>query len=1280
MSEYSATQIPKPRDEQTFECCNEILWRCILRDATVQLHGRRGQRQYGVDLTGIRDDQPENLVGVQCRLKSEGKSLTEDEVRAEVVKALTYSPLLTEYVIVTTAPDDGKLQRLAHQLSISASENREKPLKVRILGWGSLEREIRRYTRASKAFDPSYSPYLERIERKIDALLDIQKPAPVVVPAIVKKEVHTVLEREVNRYAEIVSSDPKSALRLLQQLQTDLDDDVSGEIRFRVAANIAACQFNLADEEDAARGFISAYELAPGNPKAVAHKALGLLISGDWITLKAFAETQFSKQPDNALLAAHYIRGMIADSTVTDPLAQIPTAVRATPQVAEAHILWLMNRGSPGAWWDAAIAAHEAHPGSDALGEIYASALLERIVARVGHLDRQILTEDERTDIDAAIGIYGFLWSQLRDDARRIREEPVSIPINLVVAYRLRNQVEEAMVIANEALARFPGNAHVAKAAASVLMELGDGAQAGALLSEIDIDRETVVMRFGVAMATEDWDTVSDLVDNHMACFSETERESARAARVLIDLKRAPANERRAILKAGLDNFRSDVRASILLARGARECGLESLGSDFFSAALTALKGGDDGLRARLSIANEAMARDKPGTAADMLIGRLPLDRDTFELRLLAQALVYDCPIRQRAIRFFADLHPEVRSLFDFQTSEGILHVNRGAPDDAVDHFSAAFELEASLRSLMRLIGVHQRLGNTDAIAALLRRDEIDILPGSPRAHVDLAHVLLSFGDSTRALKLGYEAVVDGLEHADVVRSFLGLIIKDGMGPVPPQTDALDPVVTTGTWVRLTSERGENYEALVGEDADRPWGARADPSNSFVAKTLGLKIGDAFEHITVSGLRDTWTVRKVKPRWLQAFHYLGKDFGRRFPDAQGFTNIPMPEGDIEPALEQVRRHSEAWSRRAEIYIVKGIPIALAGGDWPGGAIALADFLTSIGEDLRVCYGTEAELSEAHTLIRLNRRSGGVLDAVTAWFAAGLDVLAILRERLGPLAIPRSEFARIQELAVRYGGAPEIETMTLMYQDGQYVGRTITPEDHARRLEEYQSRLAAIEEACAVKSVVIPDDLPESGDELLKVPFGDAFIPAVIARQQKLLLSEDVMMRQVADRVFGTKGVWLQAVLASAVQAETMDWEDYCEAVVQLAAHRHGHVFVGPEVLLTVFERDASEELVKLEALCAYVGSANAEPDAQVELVAVVINAIWTADSFARPKVATATNVLLRAFFLHVDPERRRDLAQALAEKLSEAPATHLTNWLGHGSTPSGSAMEDGSDA
>ena len=77
MSEFAATQIPKPSDEQVFERCNEVLWRCILRDDSVQIHGRRGQSQDGVDLFGVRDGKPNQIVGVQCKLKSDGKLLEE---------------------------------------------------------------------------------------------------------------------------------------------------------------------------------------------------------------------------------------------------------------------------------------------------------------------------------------------------------------------------------------------------------------------------------------------------------------------------------------------------------------------------------------------------------------------------------------------------------------------------------------------------------------------------------------------------------------------------------------------------------------------------------------------------------------------------------------------------------------------------------------------------------------------------------------------------------------------------------------------------------------------------------------------------------------------------------------------------------------------------------------------------------------------------------------------------------------------------------------------------
>ena len=1295
MSEYAATQIPKPRDEQAFERCNEVLWRCILGDDSVQLHGRRGQAQHGVDLTGTRDGQPDSIVGVQCKLKSEGQKLTESEVRDEVAKALTFSPLLSEYIIVTTAPDDSTIQQLALELSISASKDRAKPIKVRVWGWGTLERAIRRYPEAVSAFDPSHTAQGEQLLQEVGQLsgsMEVVRQQVAVIhrsvkqgqgigPIVADTAVQSVLERQVNSYTELVSSDPDTARRLLQKLQAELDDDVRADIRFRVAANIAACDFNLADEKAAAEGFIAAFGFDPENPKAIAHKALGLLLLGDWTSLKEFAETQLSKQPDNALLAAHFVRGMITDPTVTDPLAQLPAAVRSAPEVAEAHISWLMDRGGHGDWWDAAIAAHEAHPDSDAVKDMYAGALLERICTRIGGLERKSLTEDERTDVEMATGIYEVLWPNVRDDARRACEEPVSVPINLIVAYRLKRRSERAVDIAREALARFPGNAHVAKAAASVLMERGEAVQAGALLSDLEVDVETAMMRFGLAMATEDWDAVCDLVDNHLVFFPETEHAVARAARIMADLHRSPADERRRVLEAELDSFQNDVRALIALARNAREHGLEDLGNSYCHAAGMAFDWGDNGLRARVSIAGEALARRQFNVAADLLIDRLPLDEDTFELQLLARALVFDYPIRERAVRFFEDLAPEICCLPYFQKLQGILHVNRGAPDDAVRPFSKAFDLESSVDNLMSLIDVHQRTGDTGASRALLDVEGIGTLPGSPLARVSLAHVVLRFGGGIDPLELGYEAVIDGLEQADVVKRFIGLIVKDGRRPLPPEEGALDPVVATGTWVRLSSCRSECYEALVGEDADRPWGARVSPTNPFVAQSLGLKVGESFEHMGASGLRDTWTVEEIKPRWLQAFHYLMKDFNRRFPEAHGFFSTKIDEDDVEPVFSQVRRHSEALSHQASLYLVHGLPIALAAGKMPGGGIALADYLASIGEDLRACDGTEEELLAALALIEHCRLSGAVLDAVTAWFAAGLGVFPILEERLGPLAIPRTEFARIQELVARLGSVPDGETMTLTYQGGQYVQRIITPEVQALRREEFQRRLVAIEEACAVEPVVIPSGLPETGDRLLNAPFGDAFVPAVVARQHGLLLSEDMMMRHMADRLFETKGIWLQPVLLSALEAETMDWDDYCEALVQLAAHRHGHVFVSVPVLLSVFEHDTSTELLRLKALGTCLGTANADDISHVEVAAGFINVIWHHGSGARAKVETATNILLRALLCDDGGEAGAERAQALAKTLNEAPRAHLADWLSQGSIrPPDRDGEEGSNA
>ena len=236
MSELAATQIPKPSDGQAFERCNEVLWRCILNDDNVQCYGRRGQTQHGVDLVGRRGGKSDRIVGIQCKLKGEGRLLSEKEVRDEVEKALSFKPPLSEYVIVTTAPDDAKLQSLALDLSLIISNDRDQELSISIYGWESLEREIRRYSKALDAFDPHHTPERDRIDQSIRDLpstysTDVKHQLDEIsrkISAIygIQVELHrTGIDNEhdqlIDAYRALLPTSPTTALKIASRASTE---------------------------------------------------------------------------------------------------------------------------------------------------------------------------------------------------------------------------------------------------------------------------------------------------------------------------------------------------------------------------------------------------------------------------------------------------------------------------------------------------------------------------------------------------------------------------------------------------------------------------------------------------------------------------------------------------------------------------------------------------------------------------------------------------------------------------------------------------------------------------------------------------------------------------------------------------------------------------------------------------------------------------------------------------------------------------------------------------
>ena len=1282
MSELSAVQVPTPRDEQAFERCNRILWRCILNDETAHLYGRRGQRQFGVDIVGCRNGKPNQLVGIQCKLKTDGRLLREEEVRGEVAKATDFHPPLSEYVIVTTAPDDAKIQSLAKDLSAIISETREIPLQISVLGWDNLQLEIQRYPEALKAFNPSHTPQGEEILETVKELPEnvSAKLAPefelirMDIAALRSDKVDvgfTSMDSEyeelINDYVALIPTDPEVAMESLQRLQARLEGQAGSRIQFRIVTNIAACRLELGDEENAAAELIAAWEIAPEEPKAIVNKAFGHLLRNEWTSARDIARQGLAERPDDAPLAAIYIRSLIRDESVDDPTSLIPAPLRYTPEVEQAYVVWLIHRGKPHVWWGAAIDAHARHPGVIEIEEMYANALLSQAMGGEKYVYGQELHGNGLHDVEMAIEVYERLWDTMRSRARRQNGNQSAIALNLMLAYRIVGRNDSAKALGWEAVERFPEDASVKEQLAWSLLEGGETDKALQVVSDLEENGHGVAIRYKIAVACEDWETIRRLADRYGENAPESERLLTRAFKLVARMELEPPEKAQQILEMEHGEFCRDALSSIILCRSARSFGLDALSQFLFDSAVSAFQKGDADFPSRLAIAEEAMIRGQPSVAVDALDGRVALDRESNELRLLANALVVDMPIRARAVRFFEELHADIAQLAFFQKLQGVLHFNRGEPAAAAKPLANALKSDRKIETLMCLVRALYQSDDKEEIRRIVGSEQVETFDGTALDRIELSHVFLDFSEPARALQLAYTSVTEDHTDAEVVKKFVGLVIRATSGGWEPEKH---PKVGSGTWVRLVRSGGQSFEALIGEVQDRPWGQAIETDNSFVARCLGLREEDEFEAKNSLGSRENWKVTEIKPWWLQAFHHLTGDFEQRFPEARGFATFPIVDDDLEPVLEQVRRHSAMVREQADVYLTHPIPLVMASGHRPGGVVAFAQYLVSIGKQVRVCTGKSEERDEALTFIRENDRSGAVIDAFTAWHAATLGVLPAIKERVGDIAIPANELGQLKAMREEWTGDDEGDSMSMDYREGEYVRFVETAEDRKRRLDRVTELIAAVEGSCAVEPLQSPDRLSEIGEKLVGLPPSGAFAAAVMAGESRLLLCEDLEMRRLARDGFGAKGIWLQAVLSDAEQAGTISFNTYADSVVYLAHLRHSYVSVNARVLLSVYERDDSRDLVRLEVLCLYVGDECAEIDSHTAIASEFVNTIWAnskpflvADEFpADWKTRKATNLVIRAL---LEERREGDWAKwaaALYRGLSTNPRRYLLRW------------------
>lgn len=144
LSKHVHSDYVPPKSWDQFEELCADLFSAEWSDTALVRHGRAGQRQQGVDI--VARQQAKYPIGLQCKKKTKWpvQRLTTADIDKEVTGALMFRPKLKSFYILTSAPDDAKLQK--HARVISQRHARSKLFDVHVLGWGELCRRIALYS------------------------------------------------------------------------------------------------------------------------------------------------------------------------------------------------------------------------------------------------------------------------------------------------------------------------------------------------------------------------------------------------------------------------------------------------------------------------------------------------------------------------------------------------------------------------------------------------------------------------------------------------------------------------------------------------------------------------------------------------------------------------------------------------------------------------------------------------------------------------------------------------------------------------------------------------------------------------------------------------------------------------------------------------------------------------------------------------------------------------------------------------------------------------------
>jgi tetratricopeptide (TPR) repeat protein len=1251
MTDHSSASIRPPKDWQDFERNSRILFECILNDIHVQNNGRTGQPQHGVDIFGRKDGKGSEWFGIQCKGKDAnyGSEVTEKELRAEVEKSRKFTPSISDFILVTTAPADAAIQAVARKI-IEERDKEGNPLNVSVWGWGELEARISQYPKALQAFEPDSSPYSNQIlsdtgyirqktdgqSEILDEILQLVQPSnrPIQTTDDASSETETVdivLHKQIDGYRDLLKDGkPRTGLRLLEKLKEDVWDTTSDRIKFRLITNIGRAKLDLSAKQEAIELFLEAIDYQPDDKIALANVALAYLLKNEPAKAITAAKEALQKDETNAEAASYLIQAHINDEDIDAPLELIPDAVKEAASVDIALVNFYRIRNDKN-WANIAKKALTRNPDNEQITRFSAEAELEIALTTKGLLSGQ--KPEEAIDFDSlrkSAEALQSLWNKQYNS--EIPDTDSSLPYNLTQLYRTIDEVDLAKIVVTQAGEKMPDAPDIIRLRVNFYLENNDTENAVTLLQKLSDDPESLLMlaEIQVNKAPEDalrtlegFEKMRGVDTRHRILASGIRIDSwLTHPRLTTDNRIKNATNEYEVLNS---RYPDNSLIALMCSRIQEVAGGDLAMNESLQKAKTLLTNSSN-FYERYLVARRFESLDRPSDVADILDGYVDPSQYSQPLQTLFFSLI-NSDRRAQAFRLLSEMPEKVASKSTIMSASINLHFRRGDYPAAESTINKLLESQPNnLRIHLNRIDIWLRYRSEKSIENFLNT-KVEELEGSPEEFLRLAQLLDRHGHHERALALGYRTHLENRRNPKVQLAYVGLLLR------PTSSDKIDLEKTevglnTAFTIRNNANEKETF-IIEADEALRLIDETIAPTHPFALIANTLKVGDKFK----SPNGEEWTILSIKHKYLHLLHERMERFERQFPENGGlqrFTIKEEGEGSLEPILKKIKEKHDRNESIFDKYEDTPLPLEVF-AEWLGADVIEAWYgLAQVGRKFKVCHGNTPEREAAVKAINENNKRGCVVDALTLHIIRLFGIEEIIVEICGEIAVTESTKNIFRYRIEQVQAHEEHPFMTMYWRDGHFYRDEITPEQIKQTLSQNQEELDWIDQRIEVLAAESDQIVPEEVGRIRDALSYD-FLDPILAAQgsNRLLLCEDQSYRKFGVTNFNLKGTWLQPVLMLALEKEAISKEKYVEVICNLV--RAGHTFTSIDSTILQYAMEKGENEFKVAASALF--GKDAEIASHQRVMAAFLYEFWKKGIEPNLTEKTATSILLwRLFF------------------------------------------------